>query len=168
MKRMGKIEYEKYILPVGLTVAAYLILKKFGLLGGGASASNNAAVLSNEQTTTAAALTTAKAAGSFQTVSDSILSGYATSIYQMGIQGTPDQDNIVYTVINVNTLTDLLRLIQLFATKDVAQSAYDTCSLLGFNCTALDLGGFLHAVLDQTHIQTINNYLSSQGINYSF
>lgn len=165
---IGKVDYEKYILPVGIAVAGYFILRKFGLLGSDANASNNAGILANEQATTAAALQAEKAKGGSQTISDSVLSGYATAIYQMGIQSTPDQDNIVYTVINVNTLTDLLRLIQLFATKQVAQSSFDTCSLLGFNCTSLDLSGFLHAVLDSQHLNTINNFLSSTGINYQF
>jgi hypothetical protein len=170
MKRVGAIEYEKYILPVGLLIGGYIVLNKLGLFGSAANSSNNATTTANNSAAVAKALAAANAAGSFQTSanSDAVLSGYATAIYQAGISSPVDQDGIVYTVINVNTLADLLRLIQLFATKQVAQSSFDTCSLLGFNCTALDLGGFLHAVLDMTHLTTINNYLSSTGINYQF
>jgi|SRR5277367_6147632 len=167
-RKVGAIEYEKYILPVGLLIGGYIILNKLGLFGSAANSSNNATTTQNNAATTQAALTAAKAAGGGQTVDDSILSGYATSIYQDGIASPVNMDNIVYTVINVNTLVDLLRLIQLFATKNVAESSFDTCSLLGFNCTSLDLGGFLNAVLDPTHLATINNYFSSQGINYKF
>jgi hypothetical protein len=170
MKRVGAIEYEKYILPVGLVVAGYIILNKMGLLGGGANGSNNSTTAANNAAATKADLAAATSAGGFQSSSnsDTVLSGYATAIYQEGIQNPVDQDAIVYNVINVNTLVDLLRLIQLFATKQVAQSAWDTCSLLGFNCTALDLGGFLNAVLDAGHLATINNYLTNQGINFQF
>lgn len=165
---MGKIDIAGYILPVGILVAGYFVGKRFGLFGGGANADNNATIDANNKAAIQAALDAAKNSGLGQTVTDAQLNGLATSIYQMGVQSTPDQDGIMYAVIQVNTLTDLLRLMQLFGTKQVAQSWFDTCSLLGFNCQSLDLPAFLRAVLDASHIATINSYLSNQKINYYF
>ncbi len=156
-----------YILPIGILVGAYFILTKTGLFGGD-NGSNNEEIDKTTSDATASDLQKEQAAGGFQTVSDTQLANAAAAIYTAGISDTIDQDAIKWSIIQVNTNMDLLKLIQLFGTKKIAANAWSTCSLLGFNCQAVNLGAFVKVVLDNDHINDINNYLSAQGINYHF
>lgn len=169
-RAVGKVDFEKYIIPAAVVIGGYVVLKKFGLFGSNASNSNNAAIAAQTDAANAASVSAAKAQGISQTVSDAQLASIATDIYNKAIASSVDQDGIVMDAIQVNTLTDLLRLKQLFGTKqvDINDHWYSTCSLLGINCEAIDLDGVLKATLDSSHLSTVNNFLSAQGINYKF
>lgn len=160
------IEYEKYIVPVALVVGGYLVAKKFGLFGSEANDNNNSQIDSTTAAGVNAALQAAQNAGDFATLSDSQIAGMASTIYTLGTSDG-DTDTIKYTVIQCNTLTDLLNLIKAFGTKNVATSSFSTCALLGFNCTSVNLSGFLRATLTADQMNQINGYFSSMGINYA-
>lgn len=167
-RSVGKIDFSAYILPVGLLAGGYFLLKNFGLFGSTPTGANNTATGAALAASTAADLQTAKNAGIVQTLNDTQLNGMASSIYQSGIQSTPDQDNIVYQIMQVNTKTDLLRLIQLFGTKPVAQSAFSLCALLNYDCSNLTLNAFARSTLDDSHLSSINSYFNygNFGINF--
>jgi hypothetical protein len=166
---MKKQDYAEYILPVGLVIGAYFLLKNFGLFGGGAAAQNASGI----QTTTAAGVTAAlqqaKAAGDVATLNASQASAIATNIYNAGVSDPVDQDTIQNQIIQANSLTDLLNIIQAFGTK---QAGGTMCSLFGgflsATCGTYDLPGWVRASCDATHLSSINTYFSNQGINYTF
>lgn len=164
---MQKTDYSKYILPVGIVVGGYLLLKHFDLFGDSANTANNN---QNEATTAAgvqASLNQAAAAGDIQTISDSQAAGIANAIYTAGINNDP------YTaerqIIQVNTLTDLLKVIQAFGTKNAATDTFSSCYLFGLGCQNYNLSAWFHLpFMDSGTLATINGYLSSLGINYNF
>jgi NAD(P)-dependent dehydrogenase (short-subunit alcohol dehydrogenase family) len=164
----SKIEFEIYSLPVAVVVGGYFILKQFGLFGGGAAAANQAGISDSTAAGVRAALQQAQTRGDIATINASEAAGIANSIFNAGIDPV-DQDAMVRGVIQANTLTDLLMIVQAFGTK---QAGGMMCSIFGgflsATCGTYDLTSYLHATLDQAHIQTINNYLSNQGINYQF
>lgn len=164
-RRIGKFDYEKLIVPGALLVGGYLVLNKLGLFGSPASAANNAAIDQSTGTTVAAAIVVAKSKGITQTIDDLQLSGIATYIYDSG--SSPDQDQVVSTIMEVQNIADWLRLIQLFGTKQASADFWSTCNWLGFNCQSLDLPSFLRLQLDAGHLSAINSFFQSIGINYS-
>lgn len=162
-------DYSKYILPAAIVVGGYFVLKQFGLFGGGAAAANQKSI---EDTTTAGvndALNQARASGDFPTITQSEAAGIANSIYNAGVSDPVDQDAIQRGIIQANTLTDLLLIIQAFGTK---QAGGLMCSIFGgmlsATCGTYDLQSWVRANLDPQHIQTVNGYLSAQGLNYQF
>lgn len=160
-------EYAQYILPVGLVIGGYLVLKNFGLLGNNATSQDNAKTTAQVQATTQSSIDQATAAGGFATLSDAQVQGLADDIYTKGIDSTLDQDGIVNDVIQVNTTVDLLKLIQAFGTRNMSTGGV-LCSLFRVNCTAVDLPSFIKGLLDAAHVQKINGFLSAQQINYQF
>jgi hypothetical protein len=164
-----KIEWEKYIIPAGIVVAGYLILKNLNLFGGSPAAANSAGITSSTASGVASSLATAKASGDFATISASQAAGIANNIYTAGVADPVDMDAIQNQVIQANTLTDLLLIIQAFGTKQAGGAA---CSIFGgfvsAVCGTYDLASWIRANLDPSHIQTINTYLSGQNINYQF
>jgi hypothetical protein len=165
---MKKQDYSQYILPVGIIIGGYFLLKNFGLFGG-AAAANAASVTSAASTGVTQSLAAAKAAGDFATLTSSGAASLANSIYNAGIADPVDMDTIQNSIIQANTLTDLLMIIQAFGTK---QAGGTMCSLFGgflsATCGTYDLASWVRANLDNTHIVSINSYLSNQGINYQF
>lgn len=158
-------DYSKYIVPVGIVVGGYLILKQFGLFGGGAAAANAKGITDSAAAGAASAIANDKAAGGFATITTSEAAGIANQIYNAGI--SEDQDTIVRQLIQANTLQDLLLIIQNFGTK---QAGGLMCSLFGFSssCNTYDLPSWVRATLDAQHLATLNGYLYDQNINYSF
>lgn len=164
---MQKTDYSKYILPVGLIVGGYLVLKHFDLFGDSANTANNNA---NDAATAAgvqSSINAAKAAGDIQTISDSQAAGIANAIFTAGINDDP------YTakqqIIQVNTLTDLLKVIQAFGTKNAATDTFSSCYLLGLGCQNFNLSAWFHLpFMDSGTLAEINQYLSGVGINYYF
>jgi hypothetical protein len=168
-KKVGKVEYEKYILPVGIIVGGYLVFSKLGLFSPTAGDQNANAVTDTTTAGVAASIQAAKNAGQSQTVSDSQAATLANEIYNAGISDPVDMDTIQTAVIQANTQLDLLKIIQAFGTKKGGGTA---CSIFGnllsSVCNTYDLGSWLRATLDASHIFSVNNYLSAQGINYQF
>ena len=166
-RAVGGTDYSNYILPIGLVgVAAFAIYK---LLGPSAAAKANNA--SNEQNIKAAndAAYNASAAVLPQSMPDTQLASIATQIYNSAeVGGTGDIDNVIYQLSLINNTTDLYRLMQLFGTKQVGSGFFSTCSLLGFDCTSLDLDAFIRASLTPDQLATVNRNFNGNGINYQF
>lgn len=168
-KKVGAVEYEKYILPVGILVGGYLVFSKLGLFEKTAGDQNANSVTDTTSSGVAASIQAAKNAGQSQTVSDSQAATLANEIYNAGVSDPVDMDTIQTAVIQANTQLDLLKIIQAFGTKKGGGTA---CSIFGnllsSVCNTYDLGSWLRATLDASHIFSVNNYLSAQGINYQF
>lgn len=166
---MKKQDYAEYILPVGILVAGYFLLKNFGLFGGGAAAQNQASLTAASSAGVTTALAQAKAAGDNATLNASQAAAIANNIYTAGVADPVDQDTIQNQIIQANTLTDLLNIIQAFGTK---QAGGTMCSIFGgflsATCGTYDLPGWIRASLDAQHLSNVNTYFSNEGINYSF
>jgi hypothetical protein len=159
-------DYSKYIIPVAVVVGGYFLLKNFGLFGGTSAADQNAAgITAASQQGVADAISTDQASGGIATINQAQAAGIANTIFN----SMSDQDAIVRQLIQVNTLQDLLLTIQAFGTKQAGGAA---CSLFGgimsSVCGTYDLPSFVRATLDNSHLATVNNYLSAQNINYQF
>jgi hypothetical protein len=160
-------DYQKYIIPVGAVVAGYLILKHFDLFGSGANTQNN----DLNQATSAAAvdqsLRDAAAAGDRQILTDAQAAGIANAVFQAGL--SHDAYTAKVQLIQVDTLTDLLKVIKAFGTRNAAESSFSMCSMFGLDCQNYNLNAWLHTdFMDDQTLAQINNYLSAQGINYYF
>lgn len=170
-KAIGKINWEKYIIPVGVVVGGYVLLKSTNLFQGLTSgvAANNAASAAATKAALDNSISVAKSQGDIQTLTDAELSSYANDIYAQGVQASPGLDKIQRDIISVNTLTDLLKMMQFFGTREAnTGSWYSICAFTGLNCTALDMPTFVRQVLDAPHLQAVNSYLTAQGINFQF
>jgi hypothetical protein len=162
-------DFEPYILPVGLAVAGYFILKNLGLFGGNAGAANAASVTTSAASGATAALAQATAAGQIATINASEAAAIANNIYTAGVASPVDVATIQNQIIQVNTLPDLLMVIQAFGTK---QAGGAMCSLFGGflsnTCGTYDLPSWIKASVDAGTLITINGYFNAQGINYQF
>ena len=164
---MKAADYEKYIIPVGVVVAGYFILKNLGLFPGNAGAANAAGVSTASAAGVANSLAAAKAAGDIATLSAAQAAGIANNIYTAGVADPVDQDTIQSQLIQANTLTDLLNIIQAFGTK---QAGGAMCSIFGGflsnTCGTYDLPSWVRANLDASHLASVNSYF--QFLNYQF
>jgi len=163
-KSVGKAS--DWIIPAAVVVGGYLVINKLipSLSGSADNADNNDQVDANNSSAVSASLQQAVAAGGSQTLTDAKLSGMANSIFE----NYDNPDNIQNLVIQVNTSVDLFKLIQFFGTKKASLSAWSTCAFFGFNCQSFDMDSWLQAILTPVQLQTVNMYLSNQGINYYF
>jgi hypothetical protein len=165
-KKIG--DASSYILPLGIVIAGYFILSKFGLFGNSAADQNTASI--NDTTLKGAddSLAQAQAAGDPVTLTSAEAATIASTIFNAGADPV-DQGTIQNQIIQANTLSDLLLIIKAFGTKQAGGTA---CSLFGnflsATCTTYTLPSFLRATLDAQHLQTVNGYFSSMGINYQF
>jgi CarboxypepD_reg-like domain len=167
-KRIGDTDYSKYIIPIGIVGAGIYILSETGLFGNSANAQNNNQVASGSVSSIASAISAEIAAGGFTTLTTANYQSLANDIYNNIQSGNPNQDQVVQDVIQSNTLLDWLYIKQAFGTKSFNTGSWlSLCAVAQVNCTTVDLDSALKATLDATHIATINNYFSSQGINYS-
>ncbi len=170
---IGRVEWQKFIIPAGVVIGGYFLLKNTNLFNAltpttGVTANNQATAA-----TTAAALqqslTAAKNSGDLQTLTTAQCASLANDIATQGNLSTPNMDQIEQDVIQVNTLTDLLQLLSAFGTRETNTGGdFSLCSWVALGCTAVDMPTFLRLKLDQTHLAAINNYLSAQNINYQF
>ncbi len=173
--RVGKVNYTPIILLGGVGVLGYLAYKYLpGWLQGGQSKNNDATTNANANAA-AADKAANDAAGITQTISNSSAASAANTIYSTATAtwATPlaqsDQDTIMWALLNnVNNAADLTAIITAFGTKSVGDNWYSICFSLGFGCDAVGLGQFLRLALDTDHINEINSYLSSMGINTQF
>lgn len=167
-KRIGDTDYSKYIIPIGVVGAGIYILSQTGLFGNSANAQNNSQIASGSLSSINAAIATETASGGFATLTAANCQSLANDIYNNIQSGSPDQDQVVRDIIQSNTLLDWLYIKQAFGTKSFNTGSWlSLCAIAQINCTTVDLDSALKAILDATHIATINNYFSSQGINYS-
>lgn len=164
---MQKADYSKYILPVGIIVGGYFLLKHFDLFGDSANTANNNANAATTAAGVQASLQQAAAAGGFATLTDAQAAGIANAIFTAGIN--QDAQTAKTQIIQANTLTDLLKIIQAFGVKNAATDTFSTCYLFGIGCQNYNLSAWLHLpFMDTATLNQINNYLSNQGINYYF
>lgn len=159
---MGKVE--DFILPVGIILGGYLLLKNLGLFGSANNASNNTSIDNATTTANQASLDQANSQGITQTLSNGQLSSLATDIYNQAIAN--GQDQIVADISQLKNIADLYALKVAYGTKQLAASAFSTCALFGFDCQSMDLDTTINQTLDAAHLQAANAYLSSVGINY--
>lgn len=165
------VDWQKIAITGGLLVGGYFvgktILQKLGILT--TPDPNTAATTTAQATALAqaqAAATKAGAAGATYTADQ--YTGWANDIFTTATAeytlplSTTAQDKIVTDVIQANTLVDLQSLISAFGVRAA------NCGIFGLGCTNYDLDSFLTASLDSTHMNTINNYLTAQNINYQF
>lgn len=168
-----RTDYSRYILPVGLLLGVYILYNKFFGSGSG-TGGNNAATTATTQAGITAAQTAETANGGFTTITTAQAANAANTIFSLGTSGgspvtSNAQDQIVWQIIEVNTLSDLLLIMQYFGTRAVNTGGFlSLCALANISCSQVSMQSFIHAVLDTAHIATINGYLSDQGINYQF
>ena len=175
MESKKSFDWTSLILPGDIIIGGYLLITNIGkLLPSNASTPNNASVAAN-QSAVAATLKTTIAAGTNPTISSAQATGAANAIWATGESANPLSDAQMQSVMwdtinNVNNLADLLMIIQAFGTKQVSSSSpnYSFCSLLGINCPAVDLPGYLNLVLNANYLGQINSFLSSTNIAYQF
>jgi uncharacterized membrane protein YdcZ (DUF606 family) len=158
-----------YILPVGIVIAGYFILSKLGVFGDTAGDKNAASINDTTLQGAADSLANAQAAGDPITISRAEAATIASTVFNAGTADPVDMDTIQNQVIQANSLSDLLLIIQAFGTKSAGGTA---CSLFGnilsSTCATYTLPSFLRATLDPSHMQAVNGYFSSMGINYQF
>lgn len=174
---MEKNDYSKYILPVGIIAVGALILYKFGsgLFGSGTgTGTNNNAVDTSSTSSITTSQQQAAAAGIPQTLTDAQCSAIANTVFTLGIAGSPTLgDDAAYQVqwqlMQVNTITDLLKVFQYFGTRKVNNGSFiSLCALLNISCDNVDMQSFVNAVLPQYYRSQVNSYYSAQNINYQF
>jgi hypothetical protein len=172
-KKVGSIDYTPIVLIGALGLAAYFLWNKLFPGGSGAAQNeaNNATVAAGTTSSIQTDQASLKAAGGIQTLSNAEASGIASQLYDLGISGNPvsqtNQDKMVQLVIQANTQLDLLAIEQYFQTKN-ANTGFSISNFFGSNNTSYDLSGWLNATLDPTHLATINEYMSAQGISMYF
>jgi len=164
-----KIDWQRLVVPAVLIGGGYFVLNKLGLFNKTGTTSNNQQTATSTAAGLQASLNTAKAQGDIQTIPDANLSSLANDIATKGLLSTPDQDGIQNDLIQVNTLTDLLKLKQYFGTRAANTGGpVSMCALFNINCDNLELDTFVKQTLDASHLNTVNGYLSAQNINYQF
>jgi hypothetical protein len=164
---MSKQDYSGYILPAGIVIAGYLLLKHFDLLGDSANTANNNSTNAATTAGNAQAIAAEKANGGFAILTTSQAANIANAIYMAGVSDPVDEYTIQNQIIQADTTLDVLNIASAFGTKQAASSSFSLCATIGLNCQSYNLGGFLRAVLSQSTINTINNYFADQGINYT-
>ena len=171
MRRVGEVDYSKYILPVGLLVGGYLLYKNF--FSGGGVATNNNVVDQNTANTANADLAKATASGSPQTIADSTLSAIANTLneqLQKVISSGDDDDTLKMeirnNVISVNSAADWYKLVTLFGSRKFNTGGdFSVCSWTGLECDSLDLISALKLALDPINKNVIDSFFANQGIN---
>lgn len=161
-----------------LGITGWIIYNKFPGLFSANSANSQQTTDAN---TSAAASSAAAAtqAGIKATLNANQMANIANQVYSIGttdpgLGGTVDLGSINAQLTQVNNIADLNGVISAFGTKSISTGPwYSWCSQLGFDCTAVGLGSFVHVVYtsnDSTgqFLENLNNFLSDQGINYTF
>ena len=163
-KKVGAIDFSSYILPVGLLVGGYFVFTKFFGSGG---PSNQQQQTQTNASAVQASLQKQQAAGETPTLTQAQAASFANDIFTKGTLSTPDQAGIENDLLQVINLSDLLLIIQAFGTKSINTGSFlNACAVAKIDCSAVDLGSFLKAVLDADHINSLNSYWSLQNINY--
>jgi hypothetical protein len=181
-RRVGKAEDLVVPLAIGAVIigGAWLLLNKLGnILPSSAQGANNQGTTDANTQAAAASASQTAAQGVSATLTPNQMAGIANDVNNLGIaaSGPNDLGSINSTLDQVNNIADLNGVIAAFGTKKIPAGDitawYNTCLSLGINCTAVGLGAFIQAVYaayDSTgnYLNTLNNYLYDQGINYQF
>lgn len=170
---MGSIDYTPFLLLAALGIAGYVVYEKFfgGGAGTAASAANKTAVTTTNATATAQTQADIAATGQTPTLTASQLSSNANSIFSLGLTGNPvpddDQEQIRDIVIECNNDADWIGLVSAFGTKNVSSAGFLQQNTSGGNLSsnADDLPTFLRGTLDQSYIDSINDFFTNTGIN---
>jgi hypothetical protein len=169
-----------YILPLGILGLAAFVLYKMGLFSGSAGDSNAKGAAANwhqmfltSNATTPQSLTDAQ----LNAMVTQIVSDYnqSFSLVTKGVSfftgSAPITDDIVTQLSNLDNITDLYRLGDLFGTQALptnSETSVTLCSELGMSCPLMDLGTFIHNALSPSQLALLNQDLVDNGINYSF
>jgi hypothetical protein len=164
-----------YIVPIGIIALIGFALYKMGIFSGTATGtgSNSAATTSNTTAVTNAAFT-ASAAQVAQSMPDTTLNTMISTMFSDYLSstslfsGSSYEDDIVSQMSNVNNITDLYRLMQLFGTRAMPDKGVNLCNTIDLACPQVDFGTFIHNALDAAHIADLNSVLSGNGIQYTF
>jgi hypothetical protein len=170
-----------YIIPLavvgGIGVLAYFLVSKLGSALTTANSQNNTGTTTANQSAATASTAQASAAGINPTLTPNQMAAIANTVYTLGTSNpdasTPDSINNQLT--QVNNIADLNGVIAAFGTKNIATSTslLNTCYTLGLSCTSVGLQTFVDTVYNYwdttgSAMETLNEFLSSQGINYQF
>jgi hypothetical protein len=169
-KSIGDVgfDYTKLAITGGVLVGGYFagkaILQKLGILT--PPNPTTVATTSAQAASLAAAQTAAAASGTGKaSYTTDQYTGWANDIFTQGYGMDLSQDTmntVVNDVTNVNNMVDLQSLISAFGVRQAS------CGIFGTGCSNYDLPTFLKLILDSFHIDTINQYLAAQNINYTF
>ena len=171
----------EYIIPIALGGGIiYLIWAlangKLNLFGTPAGTANNTATTNaNSAATTATAVANA-AAGISPTISNDLAASIANQVWANGTNADAfDPGTTNQLITQVNNIADLNMVIQYFATRQIASSSslFNMCATLGYSCTAVDFPTFVHIAYSNypngaAYLQSLNQYMGDQGINFTF
>jgi hypothetical protein len=165
-----------YIIPLGVVTLGVFVLYKIGFFNGSLfdlSGGNNSKT--NAQTSAIAhAAFTNSAAQVPQSLTDSTLNAMVNTIINDASNncnlgsGTTYTDDIVAQLSNLDNITDLYRLMDLWGTRSMGTSCWGPCATVGVDCVQQDLATFLHGILSADQLATVNQDLQGNGIDYSF
>jgi hypothetical protein len=172
---INKIQLEKYIVPVALVGGGYFLYKKlFGTTLDNAISTNNNTVSQTNASGVQASIDANAKNGGTTTITDAQAAGLANTIASIGLNGSiplsqSDQDSVKWSIIQANTLGDLLLIIKNFGTRKFNTGGdWTACSWFALGCPSLDLPTFVKTYLNGSTIADINIYLADQSINYQF
>lgn len=170
-----------WILPLGVVAllggVAYVLYQKFG--GASGTTANNTGTASANTSAAAASAAAAAAAGINPTMNANQLANIANQVYGIGVaaSGPNDLASMNNALTQVNNIADLNGVISAFGNKQMPADSVSQyaglCMNFGINCTTVGLGDWvrvIYAAYDSTgqYLATLNNYMSNQGINYTF
>lgn len=154
-----------------------MLWQKFG--GSSGISANNTSVTTANSSAAQSSQAAAAAQGINPTMNANQAANIANQVYTAGLNASSPSAMITMNnaLEQVNNIADLNLVIQAFGTKQVPSgditSWYNTCLSLGINCTSVGLGDFvrlLYAAYDPSgqYLQSLNQFLSETGINYTF
>lgn len=174
MRRKKIGDATSYIIPLGLLGLAGWVVYKYFISGTATGTGANNAQQAQNVTTATAAAYQASAAQIPQAVADTQLNSMIGTMLSDAEQntsmfsGSGPGDDIVTTMGQLQNITDLYRLIQLWGTRNAAGASGSICDLIDIDCTAVDFGTFIHATLSASQITDLNQLIQANGINYTF
>ena len=158
-----------YILPVGLLIGGYLVLKNLGLLGGSSDQNISASQVSQS---VSSSLSQLSALGVNPSYPDASFTSWANSIYSIGIASPGDasaSNQVEQLLMQPLNTADVYKLIGAFGVKSINTGSFlSLCALAKIDCGAMDLGAFVKAVMLPADLASVNSYYNLQNINYQF
>lgn len=165
-----------YILPLGIVGLAAFLMYKLGLFNGSffdlSGGNNNKAAA--QTSATAHAAFTQSAAAVPQSLTDSVLNSMVNTILNDASNncnlgsGTTYTDDIVDQLSELDNITDLYRLMDLWGTRAMGTSCWGPCATIGVDCSQIDFATFIRSILSSSQLSSVNQDLNGNGINYSF
>jgi Carboxypeptidase regulatory-like domain len=179
-KKIG--DASSYIIPIGILGVVAFLLYKAGLFSGTSTGtgSNNAAAAANISQGTTASLASLSQKGINPTLTPAQAASIANTIFSSGSNLNAASVTTIFDLLGqCQNDADIYLIMQSFGTRQVNNSGWlSTCALLNMNCDAVDLEGFVTAVLNQVNapgnsVSDLNNFLQNNelgatGITYNF